>query len=509
MIFTVAIIVLVPVQTWAQSSGGFDAALDREMPAFLDRYGVSGSVVAFIDDGAVAWTNAYGLSDVSEGTPMSPDMVFEFGSCGKVLTAWATMRLVEEGLVDLDAPVNDYLKRWQIESDIYDPDEVTVRRLLTHTSGLNMHGYLDYSPRRSNPPDLVDSLQGINLLDGLGETIGSGRLSFGDLRLVQEPGSGFLYSGGGYALLQMLIEDVTGRSFDEFMKAEVTDPLGARSLSWAWTPELQARAPTPYSEEGRPVEHRQLAIHGIGSEIGTVTDFAHFVAAVIEGPNGEPRGRGVLEPETVDLMISPWSEAYADQGIEQGLGYGLGRINGALTVSHGGANVGWMALFFLDTVRRQGFVVASPSNRADPLHTTITDLWLDATYGGGIANEWPPAPGIGPVSLLFLALAGALTLMLAVGVFRFVRELRAGRRERASRPTGREVLRVVPWLAALSFTWYTIYSSLPLYLPGWYPDFWPTIGSLVFVLILAGGIVFAVVRAFFPRNDMAAQVGAG
>lgn len=285
-------ILATPAGATAQSDRTFEELLDAEMPALLELYGVSGSVVSCIDGGAVAWTGAYGVADVSDGTPMSPDMVFEFGWCGKVLTAWATMRLVEEGMVGLDAPVNDYLKRWQIESDTYNAEAVTVRRLLTHTSGLNIHGYADFSPRRVDPPGQVETLEGMNLAEGLSETFDTGRLSLGNAKLVQEPGSGYLHSGAGYGVLQMLIEDVTGEPFDAFVRTEITDPLAVTSLRWAWTPALERRAPTPYGEEGQRLEYCQLSIHGIGSEIATVPDFARFVAAAVAGPDGEPPGRG-------------------------------------------------------------------------------------------------------------------------------------------------------------------------------------------------------------------------
>lgn len=243
----VAIVITVtfPLEGRADSSDDFVALLDAEMPDLLERYGVSGTVVAHIAEGDVVWTKAFGLADSAQGTPMRPDMVFQFGSCGKVLTAWATMRLVEEGTVDLDAPVNRYLRRFRIDSSAYDADEVTVRRLLTHTSGLNMHGYLDYSPRRVDPPGLVQSLEGIRLIDGLTETVMHEGFSLGNVEVVQQPGQGFRYSGAGYALLQMLIEDVTGEPFHLFVQNEVTDPLEVSSLRWEWTPELEGRAPLP------------------------------------------------------------------------------------------------------------------------------------------------------------------------------------------------------------------------------------------------------------------------
>ncbi|HEY7584708.1 MAG TPA: serine hydrolase domain-containing protein, partial [Acidimicrobiia bacterium] len=180
----------------------FEVLLAERMPELLNQYGVPGSVVSYIADGAVAWTSAYGIADLEAGTAMSSNLVFEFGSCGKILTAWATMQLVERGEIDLDAPVNDYLDRLQIESD---RTAVTVRRLLSHTSGLGIHGYVDYSPRRANPPDVVETLQGPHLLEGIVETLEPGSLSFGRMSLVQEPGSGYRYSGAGYGVLQVLI----------------------------------------------------------------------------------------------------------------------------------------------------------------------------------------------------------------------------------------------------------------------------------------------------------------
>ena len=486
---------LVPIPVSAVDDNEFEVVLDAEMPGLLDDYGVSGSVVSHIANGSVTWTNAYGIADLDAGTAMSPDMVFEFGSCGKILTAWATMKLVERGAIELDTPVNEYLNRLQIESGRYDSSGVTVRRLLSHTSGLGIHGYVDYSPRRANPPDPVQTLQGAHLLEGIVETLEPGGVSFGRIGLVQEPGSGYRYSGAGYGVLQILIEDVTGEPFATFVQREITDPLGAASVRWEWTSELEARSPTPYGEEGQPMEHRQLTIHGIGSELGTVEDFARFVAATVAGPNGEPAGRGVLSPETIEMMTTPLSEA----GSYQGLGYPLGSLNGHRSVSHGGRNMGWEAFFILDTVTGDGFVVASASNRAGPLHSAITDLFLDATYGPSIRSSAAPLPGLELLSWVFLAISAVLLVVLALSLLRFVSDVRSGRRARSDSPSRQSLVRAVPWLLALLFGWYTLYSPLPIYLPAWYPDLWPTRGSGVLMGTLVAGITYRVATAFFPR----------
>src|SRR5882672_6924796 len=129
----------------------FARALEERMPGLLAKYHVPGAVVSCITNGDVVWTKAFGLANRKTGAPMRPDMVFNHGSNGKVLTAWGILRLVEQGKVELDAPANRYLKRWQLCSSQFDPDGVTIRRLLSHTAGLTVHGFLDYDQRRRLP----------------------------------------------------------------------------------------------------------------------------------------------------------------------------------------------------------------------------------------------------------------------------------------------------------------------------------------------------------------------
>jgi len=95
------------------SEDHFALALKERMPALLVSNKVPGAVVSYLKNGEIAWTKAFGLADLRTSSPMRPNMVFNHGSDGKVLTAWAMMCLVEAGKVELDAPANRYLKRWQ------------------------------------------------------------------------------------------------------------------------------------------------------------------------------------------------------------------------------------------------------------------------------------------------------------------------------------------------------------------------------------------------------------
>ena len=500
LVLALALALAAPPASQADGPDAFAQRLDEHMPALLDRYGVPGTVVASIQNGDVVWTRAYGVANRATGQPMQADMVLEHGSNGKAMTAWAVMRLVEQGQVSLDAPANQYLKRWQIPSNEFDANAITVRHLLSHTAGLTIHGFVDYSPRRVNPPSVVEVLQGKHLLEGIIERMETGRPSWGEVEIVQPPGTAFKYSGGGYATLQLVVEDVTGQPFAQFVQREVTDPLGASSVRWVWTPELQARAPTAYSAEQQPLEYRALAVQSIGSEIASVTDYARFLAAAVEGPNGEPVGRGVLKPETVDLMLQPQVGANS-----YGLGYGLGRINLHRAISHSGANTGWMAYYVLDTVTRQGFVVASNSSRSGPFHQAVFNAWLDAAYGPGPRTTLPPDPATEPVAAFFLLPAALLGGAWLLALAWFVVQVRTGRRARDGRPAWRGLWPVIAWLLPALCLWYWLYSPLPLVLPAAWPDLWPmqAVGYLVGVLLAWAGL--SLVIALYPKRRRAAQ----
>jgi CubicO group peptidase (beta-lactamase class C family) len=133
--------------------------LDAVVPELLDRFEVPGAAVAVIRGGKVTYARGYGLADAEAHVPMTDQTVLNVASVAKPVTAWGVMALVEAGRIQLDAPVNRYLKRLQITSDEYDVDGVTVRRLLGHTSGLSPGSYPGYLPG-TEVPDLVATLKG-------------------------------------------------------------------------------------------------------------------------------------------------------------------------------------------------------------------------------------------------------------------------------------------------------------------------------------------------------------
>ncbi len=244
----------------------------------------------------------------SVSVPVDADSIFQAASISKWLTAWGVLRLVEAGRVDLDAPVDRYLRRWHLPPSNFDNRQVTVRRLLSHTAGLGDRlGFLGFPPG-ATPPSIVEELQ--RPRDGMPGTAA--------ISLVREPGSRWQYSGGGYLLLQLLIEDVSHERFSDYMRSEVLLPLGLRSSSFdASAIPTRSLAPV-FDEQRRPATRYRFTAVAAASVYTSASDLARFALAHAPGPRGEAPGRSVLRPATVRLMATPAVTLY-------GLGsWGLG-----------------------------------------------------------------------------------------------------------------------------------------------------------------------------------------
>ena len=347
----------------------FRARLHVRVPTLLEETLVPGAAVALLRNGEVVWITGHGYADLERRTPVEPSTVFNIGSISKTVAAWGVMRLVEEDRIDLDAPVEIYLTRWHLPSSEFDHDGVTMRRLLSHTAGLRLHGYPGFRPDEPLP-SLEASLSGA--------TNGSG-----DVRLVIEPGTEWRYSGGGYTLAQLVVEEVTGERFEDYMRRAVLRPLGMRSSHYDWTDEIEARAATPYGTLGEPVVGPRFTAAAAAGLQTTAEDLAVFVAAGLH-----PR---LLMEETLRLMQRPANHA----SLEYGLGYGIFDSNGVTMVGHEGANTGWMAFMAMVPTTGDGLVVLTNGSNGDEVHQQITCLWRKMVS----ESTGDCLPGIGSVVL--------------------------------------------------------------------------------------------------------------
>lgn len=263
----------------------------------------------------------------SHGRPVDEHSLFQVASLSKWLTAWGVMALVEAGRIDLDAPVSRYLVRWQLPPGEYDDDAVTIRRLLAHTSGLTDGlGFRGFAPGQAVPSleqELTHTADALPSADGV-------------VRVGAEPGSGWRYSGGGYLILQLMIEDVMHEDFDAYMRRTIFGPLGMSDSTFA-DPD-PARLADIFAVDGDLATHYRFAATGAASLYTSAADLTTFLQAQLPGPRNAPAGRGVLTPRTLREMGTPQAALF---GLPVwGLGQSLyaPTAGGGFVIGHDGQN---------------------------------------------------------------------------------------------------------------------------------------------------------------------------
>jgi CubicO group peptidase (beta-lactamase class C family) len=338
----------------------FRASLDSLVPALLGELATPGAAVALFRDGKVVLAKGYGWANKEKRQPVTRETLFNIGSISKTHAAWGLMKLVQDGKIDLDAPVERYLKRWHLPASGFNHDSVTLRRLLSHTAGLRLHGYPGWNPDQPLPT-IEESLNG--------KTNGSG-----DVRVVMPPGSKWQYSGGGYTIAQLLVEEVTGRKFDDYMKEEVFRPLGMTSSSYIWDAMVDARAAQPYGVVS-PVPGPRFIEQAAASLETSLDDFSRFALASMSSERPELRTR-VLSAETVRAMQQP-----VPPSPNYGLGYQVIDAGGLRAVGHGGSNTGWQAQFLVVPKTGDGLLVMTNATLGAEVHRQLFCGWRKAAMG--------------------------------------------------------------------------------------------------------------------------------
>jgi CubicO group peptidase (beta-lactamase class C family) len=278
---------------------------------------VPGVSVAVVDEGKVAWVRAYGQT--GDGAAVTPETLFQAASLSKPVAAMVALRLVELGKLSLDEDVNVKLRSWKLPASPAAQGElVTLRRLLSHTAGLTVSGFPGYVST-AQVPSLVQ------LLDGATPA------NTAPIRVDVKPGSIYRYSGGGYEVMQQLVEDVTGQPFAEVARTLVLEPLGMSHSTFQQPLTGSQLAASAVGHDGRGVAirgHRNTYPEQTAAGLWTTpSDYAQVILEI------QKPGR-VLKPATVDTMLTPVLSDY-------GLGFGVQTTNGQVSFSHGGSNNGF------------------------------------------------------------------------------------------------------------------------------------------------------------------------
>jgi CubicO group peptidase (beta-lactamase class C family) len=302
---------------------------------------IPGISVAWIEEGQVAWTGAFGVRDAATGALVTKTTIFEAASLSKPVFAYAVLRLVARGELDLDAPLWDSEGYERLAHDER-AREITARTVLTHTTGL---------PNWGGTP----------------------------LEFNRDPGTVWGYSGEGFVFLARLLERRTGLSLNQLVAREVFVPLDMRHSSFVWQPVYDSTAAVPHDLLARAQPKRQPTEGNAAASLHTTAvDYARFVSAVLAGEG--------LPPDLADQMLTPavqvrdWGPEETFPYLSWGLGWGVQRSDQGDAIWHWGDNGNFRCFVIAYPERRGGLVYFTNSNSGLAIADDLVSLALPDTH---------------------------------------------------------------------------------------------------------------------------------
>lgn len=359
------------------------AEIDATVTQLMQSAEVPGVGVALLNDGKVVFEKAYGVRDREKNLSLTPDSVMTAASLTKAAFAYLVMQLVQQGRIDLDKPVYEYLPKplpdYPDYSDLKNDEQyrsITARMLLSHTSG--------FPNWRAFEPDHK-------------------------LRIHFEPGTHFAYSGEGIVLLQFVVETITGKNLEDLMREKVFGPLGMTRTSMVWQPEFESDFANGYDEYGRSLgPQRRQKPDAAGSMQTTLHDYSLFVAAVMNGKGlskktweemlrAQIRIRTKREFPTIQNASTTTTE---NDGIRlsYGLGWGLYWTPYGEAFFKEGHDVAWRNYVVGFLKKKIGMVIMSNSANGEGAYKTLLEPLLHnsstpiAWEGFTPFNQLPPRP---------------------------------------------------------------------------------------------------------------------
>ena len=346
--------------------------LDTFVTAQMARRHVPGLSLAIIQNGRIVEARAYGVTDAGSGAAVTPSTLFQAGSISKSVAALGALHLVEQGKLTLDGDVNTTLTTWKVPASKFtSATPITLRRLLSHTAGLTVHGFPGYAmdaPR----PTLVQVLDG------------TAPANTEAIRSDTAPGARWNYSGGGYTVMQQMMLDVTGQPFPEYMRQTVLAPIGMSRSSYEQPlpPDMAAATASGHYAGQKPVKGRwhvypEMAAAGLWT---TPTDLARFAIEIQQSFAG--RSSKVISPAMTHRMLTEEKDG-------DGLGVFLQGTGRTLLFNHNGRDEGFDALLNAFAETGQGIVVMINANDNSRMTNRIT-AFVAKKYGWPTASSYAP-----------------------------------------------------------------------------------------------------------------------
>lgn len=288
----------------------------------MEFHKVPGVSIAVVENGKIKWAKGYGFANTDTGTKVDENTLFQAGSISKPLAALSALKLYENDSLELNKDVNYYLKNWQIPEDKFTKTKkVTIEKLLTHTAGMTVHGFPGYQ-QTDEFPEIID------VLNGNGNTA----------KIVVDtiPGSIWRYSGGGYTVMEKVVEDVSGLTLDKYMSKNILLPIGMKNSTYQQpiTKEWKNNISAAYDGNGKLIKglwnnYPEQAAAGLWTTASDLALYCIEIQDILQGKRD-----GVLTKKTVDIMLTKHKNDW-------GLGPSLQWEKDSLIFKHGGKNAGF------------------------------------------------------------------------------------------------------------------------------------------------------------------------
>lgn len=310
----------------------------------MARWNTPGVSVAVMENGRIVWARGYGVLEAGKPGAVTAETRFQAASISKPVAATRALQLVEQGRLSLDVDVNSVLRAWKLpDSPLTAGAPVTLRRLLSHTGGTTVHGFPGYAQGAALP----------TLVQVLGGTTPA---NTGPVVVDLKPGGTWRYSGGGYQIVQLMIEEAGRRSFAEQVTAGVLRPAGMAHSGYG--PPSQGGFAYGHDGYGKVIPggwhaYPEAAAAGLWTTPSDLLRFGHSLGRAWKGDRGQ-----VLKPETAKMMLTPVMGGY-------GLGPGVEGEGRDLRISHGGSNEGYMAYWVSWPGRGAGVAVMTNGDQGN------------------------------------------------------------------------------------------------------------------------------------------------
>lgn len=365
---------IVPAEPYREAVETLRAFIEYEM---ADKALPALSIV-LVDDQKIVWAEGFGVADRKTKNPATANTVYRIGSVSKLFTDIGIMQLVEQGKIDLDAPVTNCLPDLQPRNPYDKP--ITLRQLMSHRSGLLRE------PRVGNyfedtEPTLAQTIASLNNTD-----------------LIYEPETRIKYSNAGIAVVGYTLEVLQGQPFVEYMKQAVLQPMGLKNSAFEPEPHIVENLAKAYmwSYDGREFQAPtfELGISPAGSMYAPVTNLGRFLTVLFNGGQG-PNGR-VLKPETLKEMWTPQFDSGPNRGY--GIGFAISEQQGYKRVGHGGAIYGFATQLYALPEMKLGAAAVTTVDVANAVTRRITAYALDLMLSVQEGRPLPPFSQTTPVS---------------------------------------------------------------------------------------------------------------